>query len=531
MLKGWNNTIALGTLLACASVLRLSIAWMDFPSLITQIPDDAFYYFGIARNLVEGNGVTFDGTSVTNGFHPLWFALIVPFFAFSMGDAFLPIRLSLLLATGFDCFTGLLIGYLVKRITQDQVAAWLAAFFYLFNPGIVKESINGLETTLTVCLIAISFLFYLPLGRSTPFTMTSRSSDWKTVGILLGLVILARTDNAILVVIMLMGLLISKRDWHALATVARIGSVTFCVVAPWFMWNWFQFGSIFQSSGEAYPYALRAVFFGNRSYSFLEDLLVGFFVLYQWLVEYIPLYYFLWQRAWGAVYYFLLLGSILLLILIRTPFTRIWYSWVRLTLAPIAGLLVIFLVHAFVRWYPRSWYFVPLVFFVAIVLGLTIAYVKASIAVRGQPLRYAILIILLTLSAGFLQKYIQDWNRYPWQIEMWEAAAWITANLPPTEKVGAFNAGIIGYLAHNRVVNLDGVVNAQAYHAIRQTRLSEWMCSQGIHFLADFSHSLKFYSSFMREDISFDSIKVWNLASETAANTHLNIYRISCRRE
>lgn len=529
MLKRWGDKdkVAIGALVACAGVLRLYIAWMDFPNLVTQIPDDAFYYFGIARNLVTGNGVTFDGANVTNGFHPLWLALIAPFFALFQGDDVLPIRLSLSLAAGFDLCTGLMAGHLVKRMTQDKLAVWLAMFFYLFNPGVLKESINGLETSLNVWLVAICFLLYLPNVRSGSSAMTL--SNWKIMGIVWGLVMLARTDNAILVAVMLMGVMISKRSWRALSTVARMGGVALCVLSPWLLWNWFQFGSVFQSSGEAFPYALRASFFADRRYSFTDDVLVGFFWLYQWTFEYIPLYYFLWQREWSTIYYFLLTGLVFLLLLIRTPFTQIWYSQIRWTLDPVIGLLLIFLVHAFVRWYPRSWYFVPIIFFASILLGFTLAYIKASLALGRKQIKCVVLIILLGLSAGFLQRYIQDWDRYPWQIEMWEAGEWIKANLPPTEKIGAFNAGIVGYIAHNRVTNLDGVVNPQAYQVIRQAELSDWMCRQRIRFLADFPHSLKFYSLFMRDGISFHSIQMWNLAPEPAAKTHLNIYAVSCR--
>jgi len=43
--------------------------------------DDAYYYFGVARNLAAGHGSTFDGIHSTNGYHPLWCWLLVPVFA------------------------------------------------------------------------------------------------------------------------------------------------------------------------------------------------------------------------------------------------------------------------------------------------------------------------------------------------------------------------------------------------------------------------------------------------------------------
>lgn len=60
-------------------VLRLRKAWADMPTIVLEATsDDAFYYFQIARNIATGHNVTFDGETLTNGFHPLWMALLTP---------------------------------------------------------------------------------------------------------------------------------------------------------------------------------------------------------------------------------------------------------------------------------------------------------------------------------------------------------------------------------------------------------------------------------------------------------------------
>jgi hypothetical protein len=56
--------------------------------------DDAFYYFKVAQNISEGRGITFDGLSTTNGFHPLWMAICVPIFSLARINLFLPLRVS-----------------------------------------------------------------------------------------------------------------------------------------------------------------------------------------------------------------------------------------------------------------------------------------------------------------------------------------------------------------------------------------------------------------------------------------------------
>ena len=54
------------------------VLWGEAPFTLTF--DDAFYYFGIARNIVAGHGSTFDGINATNGYHPLWMGIcLIPF--------------------------------------------------------------------------------------------------------------------------------------------------------------------------------------------------------------------------------------------------------------------------------------------------------------------------------------------------------------------------------------------------------------------------------------------------------------------
>src|SRR3990172_187880 len=67
--------------------------------------DDGFYYFNVARNLAAGQGVTFDGLTQTNGFHPLWLFLITPVFALARVDLLLPLRLLVLIMAAINAGT------------------------------------------------------------------------------------------------------------------------------------------------------------------------------------------------------------------------------------------------------------------------------------------------------------------------------------------------------------------------------------------------------------------------------------------
>ena len=58
-------------------------------------------------------------------------------------------------------------------------------------------------------------------------------------------------------------------------------------------------------------------------------------------------------------------------------------------------------------------------------------------------------------------------------------------HLEPGARIGAFNAGLLGYFSERTVVNLDGVVNADAYHALREDWLMDYIVSKRIGYLVD----------------------------------------------
>ena len=81
-------------------------AWFYFRAhtlllVTTRLPDDALYYFTIARNLAHGYGMSFDGIHPTNGMHPLWLLLITPIFALHLTQWGF-IHAALLLQTALD---------------------------------------------------------------------------------------------------------------------------------------------------------------------------------------------------------------------------------------------------------------------------------------------------------------------------------------------------------------------------------------------------------------------------------------------
>jgi hypothetical protein len=161
--------------------------------------DDGFYYFKVAANISTGIGVTFDGINPTNGFHPLWMMVCIPFFALARYNLVLPLRLLVLISALLNAGTAILIFRLLRKFITSETAA-ATGVFWVFLPSIHLTVVqNGMESTISAFFLAL--LFYLVV-----LWREERLRFWKLLplGIVAGLAILARLDN--IFVVMLLGI-------------------------------------------------------------------------------------------------------------------------------------------------------------------------------------------------------------------------------------------------------------------------------------------------------------------------------------
>ena len=148
--------------------IRLYISWLDIEILFQKcLVDDAFFYFGIAKNIAAGNGATFDGSIMTNGFHPIYALLLVPIFWFSLGNPEIPVHVALTILSVFNVLTGYIIFLIVRKIS-GRIAGLFGAFLWLFNPFVILIALNGVEVGVAVFFISLCIYVHLEdkKGRS-----------------------------------------------------------------------------------------------------------------------------------------------------------------------------------------------------------------------------------------------------------------------------------------------------------------------------------------------------------------------------
>jgi len=104
-----------------------------------SLSDDSFYYFMVAQNLVAGNGSSFDGTTPTNGYHPLSMLIVVLIYMMVAGrrGPELPIHLTLTVGAFLDTATAFVVGRILNP-RAGGLGGLLGTALYALNPVIVR---------------------------------------------------------------------------------------------------------------------------------------------------------------------------------------------------------------------------------------------------------------------------------------------------------------------------------------------------------------------------------------------------------
>ncbi|MBW7863218.1 MAG: hypothetical protein GX580_02460 [Candidatus Hydrogenedens sp.] len=461
-------------LFALAAALRWPWLAGDLNTLVRDVvPDDAFYYFEVCVRLWRGEGVTFDGVEPATGFHLLWLCVILPFFRNAAAGDPAPVRAALWLATFLHVAAALCLYRINLRALGRRAPAALLCLAFTLNLFVLRESLNGLETALSVFLLCL-FLNVMAWYWEAP---GARRAAW-LAAVVAGC-ILARTDNA--VVLLPPCLLLLRPDTRALRDAALVAGAAFGALAVILCFTWLSTGGLLQSSAAAVPWVVRDRWLAAHPDASAFDLfLMG--------LRHIPGGLIKVARASGAAASVAGFGSVLaaaVLLCARRPAVSPALRralWLVVLFA--AGLAALHAAHGVFRWMNRAYYFAawPLLFFTAP------AIIWAALAGphRNRALSAALTVWLavgaVTLAAGYHGVLA---GQYPWQEETVGAAALLDRLLPPDEPVGAFNAGILGYCSARPVVNLDGVVNETAARQIRQRRLADYLHGRGLRYLLD----------------------------------------------
>lgn len=211
-------------------IMMLAIAVRSLPG--PRIVDDAYITFRYARNLITGQGFVYNaGERVLGTTTPLY-TLLLATVALISGSRDFPALALVVNALIGATSVGLLYA-LGKRLSGHWVPAAATALLWTVAPYSVTFAIGGMETELTIALLVATAYAHV-------------TEHPRAMAILSALALLARPDTAILVGLLWLDLILTKRrlPWQE-------GLITLVLLAPWLIFGTLYFGSPLTSSMAA----------------------------------------------------------------------------------------------------------------------------------------------------------------------------------------------------------------------------------------------------------------------------------------
>jgi len=536
--------VCLLALLGATLAVRLVVALADYRSLIAQdiYQDDAFYYFKIAQNIVGGRGVTFDGVTATNGFHPLYLALLLPIMAASGGDLIAPIHASAILLTAVALATGLLIFRLTLRLA-GPVTALVAVALWAVSPYFTILGINGLETglaTLFAVAVLCAYVEWVELESQLPSRRRAAA-----LGVVFGFAALARIDLLLLVAAVTLDWLVAgARLRQTLRILPRILVTVAATLAVWLPWGvisrtqtgvwlpasgsasreialhygWLNLAPVWSTARFAKPGAspffdlddVPADYYADVAtqlvfdFSLEQPLLAPLrahlpFSVWPGLDRYPPYLWFRGSPVGGTLLLLLLAGGAILGIRRARRHASSEKRAAR-GIAGVVGLYLLLMLLGYTFYCPSHWYYsrylmpaelVTLVFGVSALHGIFLPAWRRRRGARAC-LTLGILLLVaaqLAIERGSTFSRIQGSEAELGGIlRSWRS---LENKIDRTRTLGAFQAGTLSYFGQLDVVNLDGKMNPDAARALADGKLHEYIAARQIDYILDWPWILR----------------------------------------
>jgi hypothetical protein len=290
-------------------------------AMFLSLEDDHYYYTVIADRLVATGKLSFDGTTLTNGFHPLWFAIIAALravfgrFGFMYWTAFASVLFVCTVAT-FEAAA--------RFLRTLGAESWLSAGIALaFSFGNALLAATGMETAIAAPLFLWLLAEVARGGADNPRQAAK-------LGLLASLTVLARVDLGLAVALLIIGLVSLERPgFKAVLAFGCAGILLPLYAAANLKW----FGGLLPISAVAKQQLVRTVFHPRYLWT------CAFYTNYEWFA--------------GPT---LLLGALALYREART--TRIDLPLVAAAV-PIVFACIFFFLNSFTGWVYFGWYSFP----------------------------------------------------------------------------------------------------------------------------------------------------------------------------
>jgi hypothetical protein len=469
--------------------------------LLQIVPDDAFYYLDVARNLVETGRSTADGVFATNGYHPAWMVAAV-----LLARVFRKPEVLLRAIVAVSLVLHLSVAAVLQRCLRSIVGhrwAWTASVCWLLNPLAYLIASQATEASIYALAALIAFSLHLRLdgvkAGSGPPSVTSVAA----FGASLGFVFLARTEGVVILGVGLLWLAwrarsLKLRGGHLLAAV--IASVV--VIAPWLYFSWREVGTIVQDSGAMKLLWARDIVPGPGGW--VRNLLdtADFFgrrLLGLMLHADVP--------KLGVLVAASALGVAVGLVMLRNFNSR----EARALRAVIVPTVITVVTYGFTLVERQIWWLTLPCLAILLLTFVTLPTLLDSSGVTRTVHAMIQAVVVIACIGLFVRAQHRPTTLYPWQPDVRSSQRDIDDLVPGSERLGSFNAGIPIYFSSRPVIALEGLINHQVELAWQDRRLGDFLRDEHISFIADEQRALNQALRFMGPTPTFQRVTTFPL--------------------
>ncbi|MFH1727574.1 MAG: hypothetical protein ABIA04_04065 [Pseudomonadota bacterium] len=438
--------------------------------------EDAYYALIVSKNIINGNGISADGITLTNGFQPLWVLIAtIPYLIFTTdfwqitSILFIGILFWFLSAAIFLKIIKELLGYEIKKNNIKTFYA-LAFFLFLTDIKIQEYFFNGLETGL-YCFMFLFFV-YLWIKHWIPI-LNSKNIKIKyafEIGLYSGVLFWCRNDSVFIIGISFAFyfyylLKLKIQLTKVIFTSLIMSIVTIFISSPWLLYNIFLTGSIVPQGGLATNSGPYLFPFG------IDKLSEGWIQMAKLIIS--PILPIGWS---GYSIFFYLSFFILFIILYFSKKQINMLSRSNRCFLIFMSLATFLLASYYFLFSGATWmfqrYFMP----VKILFQIFWCFTLLSFLTRFKHLSKTIVFVLIFALFFWSSYHTAKRNKYP-ERYMSEELKFISKLLEKEEysKIGMFESGRLGYAYPNNIINLDGKVNKEALKAISEEKFDDYL--------------------------------------------------------
>lgn len=482
------------------------------------IPDDAYYVLKIAKNIAAGNG-PFCSDNYTNGFQPLYVFLLVPVFFVFPNDLIAPVHISLIYSALFDSITLIFIFKILAMYCKSGWTFIAGALVWISNSYVIQNSLNGLETALSVLFIVLTLYYFLILRQLGEFS----NRRLFILGVIAGLAALARIDNFLLLACILI-ILIFERYFSGLKEKIKLKSLLYILAGclliylPWVIYSYVYTGDLYQVSGKALRFHAFIMVQADQNdmYSFLSI-----------------------ETAFATVFAQnrkLVLGSLLnLAVLFFALKKEKGVTSIKEILSPAVSFLLLFsvlLVAAYALYIYSFWFYARYLYPAALLFIFLLLQSIDKIINTGKKFAVPFVLILVIMIA-IKNLYSQNISIFYLSKETEKSGYmnlgnWARDKFPSGTVIGAAQSGALEYFAFNqKIINLDGVVNKEFYQSSLKKEGMDYIKKKKIDYIIAWESNIRYLKLVSTEYKESDLTYLETINNFKSWDTFWHLYKVN----